>query len=128
MLYLHAQMQFPYRLYTLIALRLHAGPVKPAFIIFVQHQIGEPAQRRIEDGFIMADMLLLDLGNLQIDRPRHRVSGPIAAVHVIIHRLLFGRKDSEEHTSELQSLMRISYAVFCLKKTKFMKYTNHLSL
>src|SRR3546814_6179680 len=27
-------------------------------------------------------------------------------------------KRSEEHTSELQSLMRISYAVFCLKKTK----------
>src|SRR3546814_6642394 len=26
------------------------------------------------------------------------------------------RKRSEEHTSELQSLMRISYAVFCLKK------------
>src|SRR3546814_5226642 len=26
---------------------------------------------------------------------------------------------SEEHTSELQSLMRISYAVFCLKKTNF---------
>src|SRR3546814_9389821 len=29
---------------------------------------------------------------------------------------------SEEHTSELQSLMRISYAVFCLKKKK---YPNH---
>src|SRR3546814_10036705 len=28
---------------------------------------------------------------------------------------------SEEHTSELQSLMRISYAVFCLKKTKKLK-------
>src|SRR3546814_4309807 len=27
-------------------------------------------------------------------------------------------KRSEEHTSELQSLMRISYAVFCLKKKK----------
>src|SRR3546814_9982946 len=27
------------------------------------------------------------------------------------------RRRSEEHTSELQSLMRISYAVFCLKKT-----------
>src|SRR3546814_18193513 len=27
-----------------------------------------------------------------------------------------GRERSEEHTSELQSLMRISYAVFCLKK------------
>src|SRR3546814_7345005 len=31
------------------------------------------------------------------------------------------RRRSEEHTSELQSLMRISYAVFCLKKKK--KYT-----
>src|SRR3546814_2666389 len=31
-------------------------------------------------------------------------------------RLAAGR--SEEHTSELQSLMRISYAVFCLKKKK----------
>src|SRR3546814_9558664 len=31
---------------------------------------------------------------------------------------------SEEHTSELQSLMRISYAVFCLKKQKTIKH-NH---
>src|SRR3546814_8137141 len=30
---------------------------------------------------------------------------------------------SEEHTSELQSLMRISYAVFCLKKKKKIKHT-----
>src|SRR3546814_2296355 len=29
---------------------------------------------------------------------------------------LFARNRSEEHTSELQSLMRTSYAVFCLKK------------
>src|SRR3546814_6038559 len=29
------------------------------------------------------------------------------------------RRRSEEHTSELQSLMRISYAVFCLKKKKY---------
>src|SRR3546814_7548704 len=33
---------------------------------------------------------------------------------------------SEEHTSELQSLMRISYAVFCLKKKKT-KHTNSLT-
>src|SRR3546814_6983362 len=31
---------------------------------------------------------------------------------------LYAAKRSEEHTSELQSLMRISYAVFCLKKNK----------
>src|SRR3546814_4792361 len=30
---------------------------------------------------------------------------------------------SEEHTSELQSLMRISYAVFCLKKKKYTQHT-----
>src|SRR3546814_9912243 len=34
-----------------------------------------------------------------------------------------GRNRSEEHTSELQSLMRISYAVFCLKK----KHTTQLT-
>src|SRR3546814_10406139 len=32
-------------------------------------------------------------------------------------------KRSEEHTSELQSLMRISYAVFCLKKKNKRNYT-----
>src|SRR3546814_1060599 len=32
---------------------------------------------------------------------------------------------SEEHTSELQSLMRISYAVFCLKKKKNKKTPHH---
>src|SRR3546814_7861719 len=41
---------------------------------------------------------------------------------------LGGRSDrSEEHTSELQSLMRISYAVFCLKKknTKYQTTVKH---
>src|SRR3546814_5750629 len=32
---------------------------------------------------------------------------------------------SEEHTSELQSLMRISYAVFCLKKKNNIRYHHH---
>src|SRR3546814_662264 len=35
---------------------------------------------------------------------------------------------SEEHTSELQSLMRISYAVFCLKKKKTTKQSNKLKI
>src|SRR3546814_9668274 len=41
-----------------------------------------------------------------------------------IHETLAEGHRSEEHTSELQSLMRISYAVFCLKKTK-KKNTQH---
>src|SRR3546814_10229002 len=36
--------------------------------------------------------------------------------HILVD--LDGTERSEEHTSELQSLMRISYAVFCLKKKK----------
>src|SRR3546814_4710107 len=40
---------------------------------------------------------------------RHLQSHHLARRHIDDHR-------SEEHTSELQSLMRISYAVFCLKK------------
>src|SRR3546814_6422325 len=35
-----------------------------------------------------------------------------------------GEGRSEEHTSELQSLMRISYAVFCLKKKKHKRITS----
>src|SRR3546814_8645982 len=46
--------------------------------------------------------------------------GIIGAYHPrwLVGALIVGDPRSEEHTSELQSLMRISYAVFCLKKTK----------
>src|SRR3546814_8355631 len=62
---------------------------------------------------------------------KHQVIGSIPIGSTIAaHRLCRARRDhqdtpeiktsvrSEEHTSELQSLMRISYAVFCLKKKK----------
>src|SRR3546814_7352192 len=41
---------------------------------------------------------------------------PAAALTLLLSAALLAR--SEEHTSELQSLMRISYAVFCLKNKK----------
>src|SRR3546814_3680055 len=44
----------------------------------------------------------------------------IEATYVVVERIALDAVEhhsrSEEHTSELQSLMRISYAVFCLKK------------
>src|SRR3546814_7695317 len=57
---------------------------------------------------------------------RHRLALDELAVQRRIgraatHGEIVGRR-SEEHTSELQSLMRISYAVFCLKK----KTTNYI--
>src|SRR3546814_2314293 len=42
----------------------------------------------------------------------------VPAVDADVAFLPSGKGRSEEHTSELQSLMRISYAVFCLKKKK----------
>src|SRR3546814_8744405 len=44
---------------------------------------------------------------------------------IAVDRVFIGR--SEEHTSELQSLMRISYAVFCLKKKKHNTHQQELS-
>src|SRR3546814_2151741 len=41
------------------------------------------------------------------------------------HKMTLASFRSEEHTSELQSLMRISYAVFCLKKKKKKQTNNH---
>src|SRR3546814_7130940 len=53
-----------------------------------------------------------------LDTPQFLSSRPEATDWFITRsfKLMSGR--SEEHTSELQSLMRISYAVFCLKKKK----------
>src|SRR3546814_2842066 len=44
--------------------------------------------------------------------------GDVAAALADARSALIAAGRSEEHTSELQSLMRISYAVFCLKKKK----------
>src|SRR3546814_560114 len=62
---------------------------------------------------------------------RKRAEG--APVHVEVHALFeapgllpgLAKARSEEHTSELQSLMRISYAVFCLKKTRITRTKTH---
>src|SRR3546814_1246544 len=45
-----------------------------------------------------------------------RLFGATTAVTFFRFSVCIGGSRSEEHTSELQSLMRISYAVFCLKK------------
>src|SRR3546814_8557524 len=56
---------------------------------------------------------------VQSDRPRHAARPGHDWVADLPARRRCRR--SEEHTSELQSLMRISYAVFCLKKKKYTK-------
>src|SRR3546814_6290879 len=59
-----------------------------------------------------AECCLLD----RREAPVHSADGGWSRIALGCYR--GGRRRSEEHTSELQSLMRISYAVFCLKKKK----------
>src|SRR3546814_4261938 len=80
---------FPYT--TLFRSERH--PLQPQYQ--VSRRLARPRQRAFE----------------RVDRAEEE--RPLDRVH---HHVL--RQRSEEHTSELQSLMRISYAVFCLKKKK----------
>src|SRR3546814_2786260 len=65
-----------------------------------------------------------------IDQQLRKSSECIGLVKTVKGRSMCRRQQqgdarSEEHTSELQSLMRISYAVFCLKKKKKTTNKNH---
>src|SRR3546814_10217687 len=75
---------------------------------------------------IAFDHVRQDRGCRRKDGPIQSHSPHVAACLLDLHpnlsgNILHGLLRSEEHTSELQSLMRISYAVFCLKK----KNTNY---
>src|SRR3546814_1611043 len=68
------------------------------------------------DGFARAEPILAKMGKAVI----HAGDAGAGQAAKICNNMLLGASmiatRSEEHTSELQSLMRISYAVFCLKK------------
>src|SRR3546814_1863787 len=64
-----------------------------------------------DDALCLVIVVQVEAGNIApVDRLEHQRQPEPGS--------LFGGPRSEEHTSELQSLMRISYAVFCLKKKK----------
>src|SRR3546814_7942535 len=65
-----------------------------------------------DDGTVTAAKITADTGEQAALRVK------IGAASSTALTALDGTVRSEEHTSELQSLMRISYAVFCLKKKK----------
>src|SRR3546814_3019217 len=54
----------------------------------------------------------------RLDRRFEKLGAERRAARRLRYRLRGSRRRSEEHTSELQSLMRISYAVFCLNTKK----------
>src|SRR3546814_5044101 len=68
---------------------------------------GVPGYEKLQEGLAVLSEYIMD--GLTNRRLRTLASRVVAVNHMVTGR-------SEEHTSELQSLMRISYAVFCLKK------------
>src|SRR3546814_9107290 len=93
---------------------------------------GAPREPRLE---VAAEIVIAQNVDLQqkvvlcrFDRLEHGGKGFLAVLQQLDAVAAGERQRSEEHTSELQSLMRISYAVFCLKKKKKHKkqhmYTN----
>src|SRR3546814_4722138 len=81
---------------------------------FIHRRLG----READDRNALLTVILADGINLGLTRMAETCRG--ASLRQLAH--LHDR--SEEHTSELQSLMRISYAVFCLKKKKQIIYPN----
>src|SRR3546814_1941482 len=65
-----------------------------------------------------------DAASMRGDLLAYEVNGLVAPDHTLM--LHFRSNRSEEHTSELQSLMRISYAVFCLKKKTIHHLIKHI--
>src|SRR3546814_10781923 len=98
------------------------------FPFIVEKRLGESAQhlgRGFEHGAKLRFIAAFDIVAqmiLQLLELAAHVRDVLARVHFLFkHGTLLGviaAIRSEEHTSELQSLMRISYAVFCLKKKK----------
>src|SRR3546814_2326504 len=77
----------------------------------------------VEEAELVRARRIIDLGLLDRIARVAQVDEVHALDHPAIGDVEAGDR-SEEHTSELQSLMRISYAVFCLKKKKQIKNHN----
>src|SRR3546814_9203921 len=73
-----------------------------------------PAGEELQDGALRIEEEIASLSR-KVSGQDLRLSGTVRVTTIDMLALWLR---SEEHTSELQSLMRISYAVFCLKKKK----------
>src|SRR3546814_9413677 len=80
-----------------------------------ERPLGRPFQKAPRDKLHAGEDKGRDAARLAARQPPRRVHVKIA-VAAMAGRAGLANQRSEEHTSELQSLMRISYAVFCLKK------------
>src|SRR3546814_3442396 len=98
----------------------------PRLLVTIPRRLPAPLRLRFSCRRPVNVILLIDplsdalIGSAADDRPDLCLQRRLdAAAHDAAGRRHFER--SEEHTSELQSLMRISYAVFCLNKKKHTK-------
>src|SRR3546814_10023690 len=91
---------------TLLVATRYTARCHMAFVITATGLVLTLGQRL--DGLTLPEAGLVDQDQAALGRARR----------IIMFECHYSLPRSEEHTSELQSLMRISYAVFCLKKKK----------
>src|SRR3546814_5049688 len=101
------------------------GHERPDILARVDPDVAKDRPRRLQKppDRVRNFMAVIDSEGLDAEGPRHlREVGIVGEVDLreilLVEQLLPLADRSEEHTSELQSLMRISYAVFCLKQKK----------
>src|SRR3546814_1274238 len=95
----------------------YAGAAHAPLMLAAAIEQARPGDRLLVVGFGQGvDVLVLEVGHAARPAEQRGVAGALAEGLATDSYLRMLR--SEEHTSELQSLMRISYAVFCLKKKK----------
>src|SRR3546814_7882614 len=89
----------------------------------IRNQFGARLSRTVREGAPMT--LSIDDRRFNLMARGDRAWAPDRETDAAIVGAMRSGRRSEEHTSELQSLMRISYAVFCLKKKTQKTSTKH---
>src|SRR3546814_5968999 len=112
-------------LYLVEALLRGPDPLPELQSVLANDEI-EVAQAVLERSKVLQDQDLIDVVLRRAEEHRMAIAlrndVSAAVAEALVEKA--GPDRSEEHTSELQSLMRISYAVFCLKKKKKTKTTH----
>src|SRR3546814_7537240 len=101
---------------------MRLAPVIPVIVIDRVEDAVPMAEALVAGGLTVLEVTMRTPAALNAIAAMKKVPGAVVGAGTVLNpRMLKAAIDagrSEEHTSELQSLMRISYAVFCLKQKK----------
>jgi len=89
----HFVILFPKFFDITVGFRHIARPIEITFVVFVPQKHFQPGGIRVHKIFVLRNVLFLHQRDLFIQTPRHLVGREVGYVHIIIHGLLFRRRD-----------------------------------